>query len=121
MGTWTPDHLIERLSETFRDMEIAIYSPRINQFETTAFRPSQYGDERSRGLELLTLTAAYLGRESDLRKALLARAQAQAGKGSASSTCRHYDWSRSTYEERWRRGAQVVCDGLNRDASEKHS
>ncbi len=107
---WTAHLVGERLTGAFRDLPATpIYSPRTDTLLTL-------GGLENTALDLITLTARYLGGRTSLRRRkLLAWARASAGGPAVRELCREFGWSRSSFERVRRAALEEVAAGLRRD------
>lgn len=92
--------------QAFREMQgRGLYSPCRNEFRPVA-------GQRMSGIDLISVTSRFLGRDSFDRQALLTWARAKAGGPSVRMICGEMGWTRSTFEEARRRGSRAVADSI---------
>lgn len=108
---WSVQLFEERLVSAFREMQgRGIYAAASGELRLIA-------GQRIRGFELIALSQQVLGSRSPECKSLLTWARAQSGGESLSTMCAANGWSRSTIEERRRRGARSVVAYIQGDLS----
>ena len=107
---WTEDLVCRELVEAFRRAPgTAIFSPR-----ASVFRPAGLTGALPAPFNLIAETARILGRDSEVRKHLLAWARCQATRHpSLAQVCKDLGWRPATVYENRARGCSIVARALN--------
>jgi hypothetical protein len=108
---WTPDMVCERMIEAFRKLpKVPVYSPQANVLQTALPRQARPAD-----LDLISLSAHYLARNSEERRFLLAWASARASGRSVREVCREMGWPRENFRRKRHKACKTIAERLNRD------
>jgi len=108
---WTPELVCERMIEAFRQLpRVPVYSPRENLLQPALPRTARPAE-----LDLISLSARYLSRNSDERRFLLAWASARASGRSIREECRERGWPRENFRRKRHKACRIIAECLNRD------
>jgi hypothetical protein len=108
---WTPELVCQRMIEAFRKLpKVPVYSPRPEVLQVALPRQRKPAE-----LDLISMSAHYLPRNSDERRFLLAWASARASGRSVREVCREMHWPRENVRRKRHKACRVIADGLNRD------
>jgi hypothetical protein len=97
--------------EAFRKLpKVPVYSPRPDVLQAALPRVARPAD-----LDLISMSAHYLARNSDERRFLLAWASARASGRSVREVCREMNWPRENVRRKRHKACRIIADCLNRD------
>jgi hypothetical protein len=100
----------ERMVEAFRQLpKVPVYSPQANLLQPALHQA------RPADLDLISMSAHYLARNSDERRFLLAWASARASGRSVREVCREMHWPRENVRRKRHKACRIIAESLNRD------
>lgn len=105
---WTAELVCQRMIEAFRKLpSVPIVIPRGDVLQPARPIP------RPAELDMITLSAQHLGRDSDERRFLLAWASARASGRSVRDHCRQMGWPRETFQRKRKAACRLLAERLN--------